>query len=151
MKFSSVTGDDDELWWEASFSVPKDALAVNFVVNCEGTWDNNGGKDHKVRGRARAKRSSATSCCAAQLQLVSGMLCRACCERTRATARRGAWRAPPPRAPSAGSSPCCLRPRLPRAARAPPARACLADCGRAAGAAHARDGGGLGRLLPGCL
>lgn len=37
------------MWWEASFEIPKGAVAVNFVVNCENAWDNNGGKDHKVR------------------------------------------------------------------------------------------------------
>jgi hypothetical protein len=42
-------GDDDEVWWETSFEIPKGAVAVNFVVNCENAWDNNGGKDHKVR------------------------------------------------------------------------------------------------------
>lgn len=42
-------GDDDEVWWETSFDIPKTAVAVNFVVNCENAWDNNGGKDHKVR------------------------------------------------------------------------------------------------------
>lgn len=41
-------GDDDEVWWETSFDIPKTAVAVNFVVNCENAWDNNGGKDHKV-------------------------------------------------------------------------------------------------------
>jgi hypothetical protein len=48
MQHSSVPGEDDEMWWEASFSVPKDCASVSFVVNCENTWDNNGGKDHKV-------------------------------------------------------------------------------------------------------
>lgn len=43
-----LQGDDSELWWEASFDIPKGAVAVNFVVNCENAWDNNGGKDHKV-------------------------------------------------------------------------------------------------------
>jgi hypothetical protein len=49
MKFSRITGEEDELWWEIDFEVPKDAACVNFVVNCENGWDNNGGKDHKVR------------------------------------------------------------------------------------------------------
>ncbi|WIA17469.1 hypothetical protein OEZ85_014309 [Tetradesmus obliquus] len=48
MKFSRITGEEDELWWEVDFEVPKDAACVNFVVNCENGWDNNGGKDHKV-------------------------------------------------------------------------------------------------------
>lgn len=48
MKHSSTTGEDDELWWELTFEVPKDALCVNFVVNAGNSWDNNGGKDHKV-------------------------------------------------------------------------------------------------------
>jgi hypothetical protein len=43
-----VQGEDTELWWEASFEIPEGAVAVNFVVNCENAWDNNGGKDHKV-------------------------------------------------------------------------------------------------------
>jgi hypothetical protein len=51
MKFSRITGEEDELWWEIDFEVPKDAACVNFVVNCENGWDNNGGKDHKVRGK----------------------------------------------------------------------------------------------------
>ena len=45
-------GEDTELWWEANFEIPKGAVAVNFVVNCENAWDNNGGKDHKVRQAA---------------------------------------------------------------------------------------------------
>jgi hypothetical protein len=45
MKFSRITGEEDELWWEVDFEVPKDAA----LVNCENGWDNNGGKDHKVR------------------------------------------------------------------------------------------------------
>eukprot|EP00879_Flechtneria_rotunda_P006859 GHRR01007204.1.p1 GENE.GHRR01007204.1~~GHRR01007204.1.p1 ORF type:complete len:854 (+),score=377.20 GHRR01007204.1:300-2861(+) len=48
MKLSRVTGDDDELWWEVSFNVPKDACCVNFVVNSGSSWDNNGSKDHKI-------------------------------------------------------------------------------------------------------
>lgn len=49
MKHSTIVGEDDELWWEVTFDVPKDALCVNFVVNAGNSWDNNGGKDHKVR------------------------------------------------------------------------------------------------------
>eukprot|EP00775_Hariotina_reticulata_P004294 gene4294-4546_t len=49
MQHSSVPGEEDELWWEASFTVPLDAVSVSFVVNCENAWDNNGGKDHKIK------------------------------------------------------------------------------------------------------
>lgn len=61
-----LQGDDSELWWEASFDIPKGAVAVNFVVNCENGWDNNGGKDHKVRKDG----SMSHECCQAAAGMV---------------------------------------------------------------------------------
>lgn len=48
MRHSMVGDEEDELWWELEFDIPATAACVNFVINCEATWDNNGGKDHKI-------------------------------------------------------------------------------------------------------
>lgn len=46
-----VEKEEDGEWWEAEITVPADAVALNFVVRYHATWDNNYGRDYKVRAR----------------------------------------------------------------------------------------------------
>ena len=47
-KASSSVVEDASDWWSADLAIPFEAAAVNFVINYQNHYDNNGGQDHKL-------------------------------------------------------------------------------------------------------